>query len=535
VPEARATRPFRHALFQQEQGEVIMTHTAVAATGNAPAAIAAQDRPLRIVRTAGYAILAAQFACFAVWSTVLYRRFAVGFDYATNYQAWYLVAHGDLDPFNSTQGYPFWHGHAEFIMWPLALFYWAWPNSPMLLWLQDAAVVLAEAVAFTWGCELARKYRPAGLDAAWLAGAGLVLLIANPWTWWAISFDFHTECVSALFLVLLARDLQAGRRRAWAWVLPALACGDVAAAYTAAIGVSALLAAMAGRRSRPRPGRRRWLPGLALVGAGLAALALIRAAHAEQSSPLSAYAYLESPPGPGFSLVGLARGIAGNPGHVARVFWNKRGDSFRNVGSGGLIGAAFTWVLPLALVVLVTNDLTYGGTFPAPGFQSIALYIFVPAGTVASLAWICRRSRVIAMALAAVLLADALFWASQVAPQVKPYWLHTPAQAAVTLDAVLPRIPASDEVLASYNLTGRFAGREDVRALSGHGDASLDGSTTWLVLSPSQGTQTMTAGETAQLITQMKGRYRARLVAQGNGVWAFRWTPPRGMRTLPVP
>ena len=41
--------------------------------------------------------------------------------------------------------------------------------------------------------------------------------------------------VAMPFAVLLARDLCNGRRRAWAWVLPLLACGDVAATYLAAV------------------------------------------------------------------------------------------------------------------------------------------------------------------------------------------------------------------------------------------------------------------------------------------------------------
>ena len=76
----------------------------------------------------------------------------------------------------------------------------------VLLWLQDIGVCAAEAVAFTWLCELARA-APPGQDGAWLATAGLVLLVANPWIWWTISWDFHSETIAMPFAVLLARDL----------------------------------------------------------------------------------------------------------------------------------------------------------------------------------------------------------------------------------------------------------------------------------------------------------------------------------------
>ena len=89
--------------------------------------------------------------------------------------------------------------------------------------------MVAEVVAFTWLCELAGSAggrgggpessdRKGGRDAAWLAAAGLILLVANPWTWLSVSFDFHTETLAIPFAALLAWDLGHGRRRAWVWV-----------------------------------------------------------------------------------------------------------------------------------------------------------------------------------------------------------------------------------------------------------------------------------------------------------------------------
>jgi hypothetical protein len=499
---------------------------------------------LRIVRLAGYAVLAVQFACFAVWSVVLYDRFSLTWDYATNYQAWYLVAHGNLDPFNTTQGYFFWRDHSEFIMWLLAPFYWLWPNGPVLLFLQDAAVVVAEVTAFTWICELARKYRPASWDAVWLAGAGLVLLVANPWTWWAVSFDFHTECVAAAFLVLAARDLWAGRRRAWIWVVLALTCGDVAAAYTAAVGVGALLGWLVSRRSwrsagdirsRLMASRRSWLPGLAVTVIAVAALEITKVVHSDQSSPLWAYTYLQSPPSSHFSMVSLVRGIVVHPGNTLRVLWSKHHNTWENLASGGLIGAVFACLLPLAFVVVATNDLTHGYLFTEPGFQSIVLYVIVPVGTIGLLGALARRWRMVAGVLAGLALAQSLYITSSTAPRVEPYWLHVSPSTAATLNQILPRIPASDQVLASWGVVGRFAGRKDIQSLFGHDSEPLDGGTVWIVVSPVQGVVTMTPQESAQFITELETRYHARLMVTGGDVWAFRWTPPHGLRSLPVP
>ena len=181
-----------------------------AAPGPPPAPVG----PLQWVRRIGYVVLGVQLACFLAWSTLLYSRFALTSDFAADNQAWFLIAHGRFDPYSTVQGYPAWRDHSEFLLWPLALLYWVWPHGVTLLWLQDLCVVGAEAVAFTWLCELAGRRQP-GKDAAWLAGAGLVLLVANPWTWWAVSYDFHIQMVAILFAALLARDLANGRRRAW--------------------------------------------------------------------------------------------------------------------------------------------------------------------------------------------------------------------------------------------------------------------------------------------------------------------------------
>ncbi len=157
-------------------------------------------------------------------------------------------------------------------MWPLAGLYWVWPHQVTLLWIQDAGVVLAEAAAFTWLCEIAGSRLPAG-DAARLSVAGLLLLLLNPWIWWSVSFDFHTESLYVPLLVLLGRDLKNGRSRAWAWVGLLVACGDVADTYLAGLGITMMLIA-----------RGRRLQGAALVAAGVAATGLITLVHGNLGS-----------------------------------------------------------------------------------------------------------------------------------------------------------------------------------------------------------------------------------------------------------
>lgn len=481
---------------------------------------------LRYVRLVGYGLLVIELICFWSWSALLYHRSSLTFDFAIYHQGWYLIAHGNLDPFNSLQGHPFWQDHSEFIMWPLALLYWIPPHDLILLWVQDAGVVVAQTVTFTWMCELAQKYRPGKEDAAVLAGAGLVLLIANPWTWKSISFDYHMEPVAVAFLALLARDFANGRRRAWVWVVPLLACGDVAASYVTAVGIGGILAA---RRTR--------LPGLGLCVIGVAALEVIRLVHGDRSSPFWAFLYLEYPPNAPFSIGAVANGMAHNPRLVVRQLWHNTELAWENLSPSGGLGVGFIWLLPTVLLVLLTNSLLQGNLFAQPGFQSLPLYILVPVGTIAVLGWMSTRWYLVAGVLTFVVLAQALYWPAVYGPQTKSQWLRVSAPAAATLSRVASRIPASDEVIASQGVVGRFSSRTDVQAFFGPNSdlVPLSGGRTWFIVVPNQGIETTTPQEGMQLIQKLAGPMHASLVTHANGVWVYQWTPPRGQHKIILP
>jgi hypothetical protein len=492
------------------------------------------SRALRAVRWAGYALLGVQLVAFGFWSLLLYQRFSLTMDFAMANQAFFEIAHGNLNPVNTILNDHVWQDHSAFIEWPQALFYWVFPNSVTLLWLQDIAVVVAEAVAFSWICELARKYRPGRDDAALLAAVGLVLLLVNPWIWWTVSFDWHDEALAVMFLVLLARDMANRRRRAWVWVVPLLACGDVGAIYVAAAGLSGILA---GRRSR--------LPGLGVAGLGVAWLAVIRLIHGDVGTPVDNYEYLESPIGVPFSVLALAKGIILNPRHVLQVFWTKRSLLWQNVSSAGVLGLAFIWVLPVAVSVLGPNTLMYGPDFVRPSFQNLPLYVLLPIGTVAVLGWLATRPApqlagirvtVVAAAVAAILvLVPALTTAATWGPRVKSSWLLVDRATATTLRHAQARIPGSAEVVVSQGVAGRFSSRKDVQTLKGPGRVRLDSSPVYFVIVPYEGIEPLTPEQELQIVSRLSGPLHASLLLNRNNVWLFRWTPPPGQRTLTVP
>ena len=98
-------------------------------------------------------------------------------------------------------------------MWPLALGYWVYPHTVTLLWLQVSAVVGASSVALVWARDIIRSRRGNELEASWLLALVTLLLVLTPWSWYTIGFDFHFEAFTALFGLLAARSLWAGRYR----------------------------------------------------------------------------------------------------------------------------------------------------------------------------------------------------------------------------------------------------------------------------------------------------------------------------------
>ena len=359
--------------------------------------------------------------------------------------------------------------HSEFLMWPLALLYWIYPQGVMLLWVQDACVVLAELMAFTWICTEARKRCP-GTGAAWLSGLGIVLFAANPWIWWVVGWDFHTESLGLPLAVMLAWDLMEGRRRAWVWVVPLLACSDVTITYVVGIGLGAALA---------RPRLR--VPGLILAGLGITAIVVITLVHGNLGSGggLQSYDYLaDAPAGTGLGLAKLAEGVATHPDQVVQALWTKRLDVWANLAPGGLVGAGFPLFLPLAAVVLLASCLFPGLQFAIPGFQNLPVYIFVPVGTVCVLAWLAQRHRRIALLISGLVAAQALGWAMMWFPKLPSSWLRVSAPAASTLAEISARMPESANALVSQGVVGRFSGRAHVEPIFGPGRLPLQAAKT---------------------------------------------------------
>lgn len=475
----------------------------------------------------GVGLLLLQGVAMLGWSTLLWHRFALGgFDYGIYHQAWWLIAHGYRVPFDTVLGFAFWRNNFELIMWPLALLGVVWPHGPSLLWLQDASLVGAELVAWRWMREA--TVARAGRHGHSIAIVGLVLLLANPWAWFSISFDFHVELVAVIFEMLAAYDLAHERRRAWLWAALTLLCGSGEATWVAGLGLAAIVAGQRWRRS-----------GLALLALGVAWVGGVIVIHGDAGgNVLAIYGYLaRARPLHHLTIAGLVVGIVTHPGRALSALFRHRIDIWANLAPAGLLGILNPWALGLSLPVLLQNELLPGqNLFSSPLFQSVLLYVIVPVGTVLVLLRLHGRWPRLTVGLGAVIAANAMVWSAIWAPYIPERWLRVSAPSARILARADAMIPSSAEVIASNGVAGRFSDRALLYpVLSPSQVIPLQARDTWWIIAPRAGVEPDPALDESALIAELAGPLHAKLVMQGQGVWVFQWSPPSGRRALTVP
>lgn len=495
------------------------------------------DRKLQRIRRLGWVIFALQLLGFLIWSTVVWQRFALTYDFWLLYHASYQINHTGV-----AGGWQVITQHFDaVILWVFALLIRLPTHGLTLLWAQDLAVVGVGLVAFLWVCEmLERRPLRTGIPAHWLALLALVFLVGNPWVFKTVAFDLHLEPFGTLFIVLAARDLQRGRlKRALVWIAATLSCGFVAATYVAGLALSALVV---GR------GRQR-LVGAGLLVVGVAGVAMLTAIGGA-GSVVSWYGYLVGPhAGTQMSLGHLVTGVAAHPSTALKTLWANRVNIVDILAPVGMIGLAWGWGFGVGLVVLVADALQFNPVLRAPNFQSLPVFTFVAVGTIMLLARISQtkfelpglRARVhergsplmwVACGFLALL---TVRWAITYTPQTSDWFLSVPPASAAVLRDVEMRLPQNAEVIASQGIVGRFSNRAHVEPIMNPGDAiPLETPTIWLVIMPRPGLDP-TPSKTQFAMLKTVESEGARLEVASQGVQVLQWSPPIGMHTLVVP
>jgi len=529
--DQRVPRSAPRGSLDQAQGGSL-TASGVVESGSRTHADSASSAAFIWVRRIGVAVLGLQFVGLVLLSLAIYQRFALTQDYASYNQAWYLIAHGDLNPFSTALDFPFWRNNGEFLMWPLALVGVPFGNGIVLLWIQDAAIVGAEAVALFWVCDVVRRPTWNRRFPPWLAvGTALVLLVANPWVYWAVAFDFHMEPLAALFIVLAARDVERRRfNRAAVWVVLTLLCGDLAAALVAGLGLGAMVAG--------RPWRR---AGLVLIVVGVAWVGMLSVLGMKGGDLSAAYGYLavQGTAVPSHvSLPSIVTGVLLHPVRVVHVLWVKRHNIVSNLAPSGLLGIFSPWGFGVTAVLVLANNLSAGLIFSTSSFQYLPMYALMVVGTVMVLGRFARwggRGAAVAVTLAVLLAADTLGWAAVWVPRTAGHWILTSPGAAAVLARIDHQIPAGAEVIVSQGVAGRFSSRRWIYTVRGPRSVPVRASTVWVIVAPLQGAEPASVQEEDALVAEIAGTLGAQLVVNDAGIWAFRWVPQPGVRTLTVP
>lgn len=447
-----------------------------------------------------------------------YAHFSVTWDFSIYHQAWYLIAHGDLNPKMSMANMgPFYRNHLELLMWLLAPFYWVFPHGSFLLIVQDTATIGSEAIVWLWVRDFIRKRDITGSARHWLAGLTLVLLLWNPWFFTANDFDFHFESLGTFFVV--ASFYAFTRHRRWlGFVLALLTAltGNVSMTYLVAAGLTLTWCEPNERRT----GLLMAIGGLIAFSASIHMGVGLDAAFGPPSKS-SAVHTLHQPVPTG--LVGLLV----HPIALVTDVTSRPLNFYANMAPEGIIGVFSPQGLLMTALISVENNLASYSLFSEPGyFQSLPMYPFLIMGTLQMTWWIWRwrhwAGRVVAVALTLNIVGWALVWF----PTLPSDFVKVDAVASSTLNAILSHVSPTTEIVTSQGIFGRFAGRRYARAFSGESSVPVYTKPVIFIISPYQGVNLSSVATELARIAYLEKNLHAQLVRHTAGIWEFRWSPP---------
>jgi hypothetical protein len=477
-----------------------------------------------------------QFIGLMVYSWIQYHRFNLGIDFASVNQAATEIGKGNLNPYSTILGSSFVQNHFGLILWPIALLMVIIRTPFLFLILQNAFLVATGMITFKWASAfVASRKIPKGFAYGILAIAGVLLLI-NPLVSYSAALDFHFEAMATFFAVFAAYDAWAGRtRRAWVWVALCLLCGDLGGLYIAGVGLSALLAGKATRRT-----------GLLYLLAGVLWVGLITALHANQGDLLDNYAYLagRSALPAGVAGVGVVlKGLLEHPARAVDALRSKDRIIWRYLPPGGVIGIITPWGIGVPAIVLLSSALQSNILFIGEGFQQFPVVPFVLIGTVALLSAVVADhthplsffsgwtrwwsdNRVGRRAVAGVLIFGILLGGVRYAHEyLVPSFTSNAtgdiltSSEASALSTTLARTPSGAEVISSIDISGRFSGRKWAYIYLGTTTAvPLRAPTVELVMDTVHDPY-ITPAQMAAAAQYLRVHFHARTLLHRDGVW----------------
>ncbi len=473
----------------------------------------------RVLRPAAYIAFAFLASWLIGFSAFEHGRYALTQDFGAVNQVWHQITHGDLNPRDTLDGVPhYWQVHLEIYFWVLAPIGLLFRGGLVLLLIQDACGIIACTVAWRWILTLLFAERPVP-NRLTLSLLLLVLLVCDPWIYWSYAFDFHSEPIAVALLISAGYAFYLRHTR-WAigLSLAVLLTGDVATTYLAGLGLTLLVAS-----------RRYFSVGLALIATAVFWLEFSHRIGAGVMSSFNVtYGYLIYGYFPGFdpslpklTVRDLLLGIILHPLNAVYAMHDKVRDIYANLAPIGFIGILSPWAIGISLVVLAENQLAYSYTYSQPNFQGIVMYLFGTVGFAWFMARFARFSRVLAVVFSGLVALNTLGWFTVWMPQLEPRWIRTSAAAAETAGTIQHRISATDEVVASHGIVGRFSDRASVYSLWALRTVPRDADVVQFVVSPYDGINVETVNKSLAILDALANVYHATLRYQRDGVWWF--------------
>lgn len=470
-------------------------------------------------RTVTYTLLVlvvVECVVFVHFNVTENARFDLTKDFAAYYQPLWDIAHGILAPPQTVMEMPFLKDHLFIGLYLLAPILRFWHAPVALQVAQDLLIAIAQVGAGMWLISIAEQHVDDTRNRYVITMVGFVCLLLNPWTMNAAAYDFHQYALGLVFVTWSAYMLSRWRTRLGILLgILSVLGGDVTATYGVALGLMEAV----------REGGSR-LAGLVVMAACLTFLLGVATLHANAGgTPEQLYGYLAGSVPPS-STVQLLSSIVRHPVLLMRALWAHLIDMWAVLSASGPLGLLGGAVAILPSLVLLENNLVGGYNFSTDFAQALPVYAFCAVGTVATLAWVARRSANGMRVLAAAIVMNSVAWSVVWYPRLTPRWVTTSTAAARGLAAVYRQVPGSSEVVADQANIGSFSGRRLVYPLYLQ-DIPVKAVPLVFVVSTLEGIQQLTSTQVAQRLRGISQMTGVHLSYMGGGVWEAVVARPR--------
>lgn len=460
-----------------------------------------KSKPVIVVAILVATIIALQLVVGAVFEFRSYASYSLSYDSSLYFQASFLVAHQQLDPYLSVAGFHMLGNHGEFILWILGVL-GMFNNIYLLLLEQVIAISLCELIVFLIVVEKL-KNRELKISREFFGLLAVVLIIFNPWVIWSEAGDFHLEptfCFLLLsFYYLIVKDSSVS----YVAFFGILLSGNVAILWFLALVIGLLVT-----KGIPR---KKWLLGYLFLA--ILWWFLILVIIGDKSETISqGYSYLAINKHP--STLSILEGLILRPNLLLKNIIGFSEDLYANLFSASFVGVLSPIGLITTLVLSVINlGSTYRhGVFAQPGFAWLLMYTVVPIETVVILARL--RFKELAVSLLGIIFFVVGFFAS-VIPTLPSYFTTVNAKTAKVLNSVRLKQPIR---VISQGVSGRFSDYKAVFLLRKPTTFNLNAPSEFLVV-PYSGVETLSTFQSLEVLQYLASNNQCRLTYLSAGVF----------------